>query len=152
MTKTSPPPYLKARILAAARAMPSATRQSSRRATSLVLVVSLLIAAAIYFALDGLHADRGGVACLCLTLAAAAFPLSALLEIRRGSDPVHPATAGAALGATCGAAAGIMVELWCSVSAPWHVLVGHVAPIVVLALLGGALGRGVLAMKPVPVR
>ena len=37
-----------------------------------------------------------------------------------------------------------MVELWCPVAAPTHVLFGHVMPIVVLAtiLLGLAIGFG----------
>ena len=224
MQETGPSSDLKARILAAASTMPSATRQSSRNATWLVLPASMLVAAAIYFAFDGiehgkgrpvgfyvacaagwaavgslstwaalgrgasavgrpsrwlfavacgtpallfammfalgaafpelttLHAERVGFKCFGLTLAAAAFPLVGLLGVRRGSDPVHPTATGAALGAACGAAAGVMVEMWCPVSAPRHVAIGHIAPIVVLALVGAGLGRTMLAMKRVSQR
>jgi hypothetical protein len=219
----SPPPGLKARILAAASEVPSATRQSLRHATRFVLVASVLVDAAMYFALDGpahgrgrpvgftfasagvwaavafasawvvlghgsstgracawlvavtcgtpailfavtstlsavfsqlhgQHVDRTGLDCLVLTLAAAGFPFVALLDIRRESDPVHPAATGAALGSACGAAGGTMVEMWCPIGAPTHVLIGHIGPLIALALLGAMLGRAVLAMKPPIVR
>jgi hypothetical protein len=93
------------------------------------------------------HPERIGYKCLALTLSAAALPLLGLLALRSGSDPVHPTATGAAFGAACGAAAGVMVEMWCPVGAVQHVAIGHVAPIVILALLGAAIGRRVLAMR-----
>jgi hypothetical protein len=95
-----------------------------------------------------LHAERLGLKCLGLTLAGAAFPLVALTTLRSASDPVHPVATGAALGAACGASAGVMVELWCPVAAPRHVLVGHVLPIAILALVGATLASRVIAMRP----
>ncbi len=86
-----------------------------------------------------------GVRCFGLTLAAAAFPLIALLRLRRGSDPVHPALTGAALGSACGAAAGVMVEQWCPVASVLHVALGHVLPLVVLAAVGAGLGARILS-------
>jgi hypothetical protein len=94
-----------------------------------------------------LHAERFGFKCLGLTVAAAVFPLLALLGVRRGSDPVHPGATGAALGSACGASAGVMVDVWCPVAAPMHVAIGHIAPIVLLALLGAALGARVLRVR-----
>jgi len=94
-----------------------------------------------------LHAERLGLKCLGLALAGAAFPLTALLLVRRGSDPVHPTATGAALGAACGACAGVMVELWCPVGAPRHVAVGHILPIVVVAVLGAVTGSRIIAMR-----
>ncbi len=70
-----------------------------------------------------------------------------LMLVRRGSDPVHPAATGAALGAACGACAGVMVELWCPVGAPRHVAVGHILPIVVVAILGASVGARFIAMR-----
>ena len=93
-----------------------------------------------------------GWRCLALTLAAAAVPLLALLRLRRETDPLHPAATGAALGSACGASAGVMVELWCPVAAPSHILFGHLLPIVVLALLGGVMGSRVLRMRRVGKR
>jgi hypothetical protein len=117
--------------------------------TPALLFAMMFGLAAAYPDVTSLHTGPRGFRCLGLTLAAAAFPLVALLGIRRGSDPVHPTATGAALGAACGAAAGVMVEMWCPVSAPSHVALGHILPIVVLAVLGAALGRGVLAIRPV---
>jgi hypothetical protein len=97
-----------------------------------------------------LHPERLGLKCLGLALAGAAFPMLGLMLVRRGSDPVHPAATGAALGAACGACAGVMVELWCPVGAPRHVAVGHVLPIVVVAILGASIGSRFIAMRSLP--
>lgn len=213
-------PDIKARVLDAARATPSATRTSSLAFSWLVLPSSVIVAVALFFAFDGvrhgqgrpiwfylassigwaavaslsmwgalvrgtsaigrprtwllsiaigtpavlfammfglavvypevtaLHPERLGLKCLGLTVAAAAFPLLALALLRRGSDPVHPVATGAALGAACGASAGVMVEMWCPVAAPRHVVVGHVAPMIIMALLGAVLGARLMAMRP----
>ena len=93
------------------------------------------------------HPERLGLKCLSLTLSAAVLPLAGLFALRSGSDPVHPGTTGAALGAASGAAAGIMVELWCPVGTVQHIALGHIVPIVVLALLGAVIGRRVLAVR-----
>jgi hypothetical protein len=207
----------KARLLATVARTPSATRSAARARAWLVLPSAAIVAAALYFAFDGIEHGRGrpswfyvacalswgavaalsmwgalgrgasaswrarpalvavalgtpaallalmfalaaaspephvtgtlGLRCLGLTLAAAAFPLVALLRVRRESDPVHPAVTGAALGSACGASAGVMVELWCPVAAPAHVAVGHVLPVVVLIAIGTILGRRSLAVR-----
>ncbi len=214
------PPELKDRILLAAREMPSATRPVSQAYTWLVAPASIIAAAALFFAFDGLehgagranwfyaastlgwagvsllsmwgalargpsaigrprtwllalaagtpaalfalmfgmaithpevtniHPEKIGYKCFGLTLAAAAFPLIALAFARRGSDPSHPAATGAALGAACGASSGVMVEMWCPIAAPRHIAFGHILPIVVLTLLGAALGARFIAMRP----
>lgn len=213
------PPDPKARLMAAIQREPSQTRPAAKVWTWLVLPAAVIVAAALYFAFDGIehgkgrsawfyvtcavswtavaavslwgalgharaaswrsrsalaafalatpaflfasmfavalvdpdvatvHPERTGYKCLGLTLAAAAFPLVALLYAKRESDPVHPSFTGAALGSACGAAAGIMVELWCPVAAPQHVAVGHILPIVVLAGLGALLGRRTLGLR-----
>jgi hypothetical protein len=98
-------------------------------------------------AANELHLERLGLDCFSLTLAATLFPFVGLLLLRRGSDPVHPAAAAAALGAATTAAGGVMVELWCPVVAWKHVALGHVLPIVVLALGGALLGGQVLRLR-----
>jgi hypothetical protein len=86
--------------------------------------------------------------CFALTLAAAVVPLIGLSRARRSSDPMHPVASGAALAVASGAFAGVMVDLWCPVAAPRHVLVGHILPIGLLAVLGAAVGARVIAMRP----
>jgi hypothetical protein len=116
--------------------------------TPALLFAMMFGMAFIHPEITALHPERLGLKCLGLTVAAAAFPLLALAIVRRGSDPVHPITTGAALGAACGASAGVMVELWCPVASPRHVVVGHVATMIVMALLGAVLGARLIAMRP----
>jgi hypothetical protein len=92
-------------------------------------------------------AGTGGLPCIALTFAAAAYPLAGLIVFRRSTDPLHPIASGAALGAAAGAAAGVMVEAWCPVTEILHVISAHVLPVATLAALGGILGDRVLAMR-----
>lgn len=87
---------------------------------------------------------RPGLRCLGLSLAMAAPLLVAFVVIRRRSDPVHPAIAGAVLGITAGVAAGTLVDLWCPIAYLPHVLLGHILPLLVLALVGAWAGRRLL--------
>ena len=87
---------------------------------------------------------RPGFRCLGLSLAMAAPPLVALVVIRRRSDPVHPGIAGAVLGITAGIAAGTLVDLWCPIAYLPHVLLGHILPLLVVALVGAWVGRRLL--------
>ncbi len=94
---------------------------------------------------------RAGLRCLGMTLAAGVLPVLAFLFIRRGSDPLHPAAHGAAIGASFGAYAGIMVCFWCPDLSPVHAALGHVAPLLILALLGAVLGARVLDLPRDPI-
>ena len=87
---------------------------------------------------------RPGFRCLGLSLAMSAPLLMALLVMRRGSDPVHPGVAGAALGITAAIAAGTLVDLWCPVAYLPHVLLGHILPLAIGAASGAWAGRRLL--------
>jgi hypothetical protein len=87
------------------------------------------------------------LACGAMTVAQGALPLVALLLPRRGSDPVHPAITGAALGMTAGAWAVVMAYLRCPHAAMTHALLAHVAPTLALAALGAALGGWLLRVR-----
>ncbi len=113
-----------------------------------VLLASCLAFASVDPDLVRIHSERFGLHCFVLTLAVAAGPLVGLSRARRSSDPLHPVASGAALGVACGAFAGAMVGLWCPVAAPRHVLIGHVLPMGVLALLGATFSARVIAMRP----
>jgi len=90
--------------------------------------------------------ERPGERCLALSLLVAAGPLLSFLAIRRYA-PVRPALNGAVLGCAAGACAWVAADLWCPVSYAPHLLLGHVLPILVLAVAGGLLGRAVLALR-----
>lgn len=116
-------------------------------ATPAVLFSATLVWNAIYPEAAGWWEGRLGLKCLGLTLGMAVWPLVGMVLVRRASDPVHPGATGAALGAASGAWAGVVVDLWCSVSHPAHIALGHILPILILAVLGLALGRRVVAMR-----
>ena len=92
-------------------------------------------------------APRVHLVCCVIGIAFATGPLAAMLWVRRGSDPVHPAATGAAIGAAAGAWGGLLIHLHCPYADPVHTVIGHVLPIVLLAALGAILGRRLLAVR-----
>jgi hypothetical protein len=89
---------------------------------------------------------RPGLRCFGLSLLFGIVPLSAFLVARRASDPVHPRSFGAALGAAAGLWAATLVDLWCPVAYPLHVVLGHALPALLLAGLGA--WAGAYALTP----
>lgn len=89
---------------------------------------------------------RGGFRCLGLTLAMSTPLLVGCIALRRQSDPVHPGIAGAAVGTMAGVASGTLVDLWCPVAYVPHLLLGHILPILIAALIGAWVGRRYLGM------
>jgi hypothetical protein len=85
--------------------------------------------------------ERIGYRCLLLSCLMVAWPLVAVILVRRGSDPVHPRLTGAAIGAAVGACVWVMVDLWCPVGYVPHVMLGHALPVVLSSALGTWLGR-----------
>jgi hypothetical protein len=88
-----------------------------------------------------------GLRCFALMTVFAGGPLAALGFLRRGVDPVHPRLLGAALGVAAGAYGSVLVDLWCPSSEPGHLLLGHIAPFGVLALVGAWLGARAVAPR-----
>ncbi len=90
---------------------------------------------------------RATVACGLMSVAQGILPLLALLLPRRGTDPVHPAVTGAALGMTAGAWTAAMAYLRCPHTGAMHCILAHVVPTLVLTAIGAALGWLVLRVK-----
>ena len=90
---------------------------------------------------------RVGFRCLAFTLAMAAWPLVALSYLRRERDPNNASAAGAARGVAAGALAGILVDLWCPIANPAHVLIGHIAPMIILMAIGALAGRVLVGVR-----
>ena len=91
--------------------------------------------------------ERLGWRCLRLSLAISAAPLTALILLRRGKDPVHPIAWGAVMGAAVGAFSWTLVDLWCPVAYVPHLLLGHVLPLVLVTGAGALMGRLLLAPR-----
>ena len=91
-------------------------------------------------------AARPGYRCLALSVVTGALPLLGALLSWRRTVPVSPLATGAAFGAGAGLGSALLVDLWCPVSYLPHLLLGHLLPIVVLALLGGVLGSRLLRL------
>lgn len=99
---------------------------------------------------DGMAAEwntRPGLRCFVLSGLLAITPLFGLLWLRRGSDPVHPRLTAAGFGAAAGAAAWVLVDLWCPVGYVPHLLIGHVAPVVSLTVLSALIGSRTLGLR-----
>jgi hypothetical protein len=91
--------------------------------------------------------ERVGYRCLAFTLVMAATPLAAFMRFRRGVEPRRPSVLGAAAGAACGGWAGVVVDLWCPLTAPSHALVGHVLPLVLLIGVGALAGSRFVGIR-----
>lgn len=128
------------------------------RPTSLRVVVTILTPAALVLAtlVVGLlwpatlaepSTMQDHVFCMELGSLMAIAPLIAFALVRRGSDPVAPRLTGAALGAAAGAWGGLFIELRCGHASVEHVVVGHVVPVVVMALLGAIIAGSVVSVR-----
>ena len=99
-----------------------------------------------HYGLTAPWAGRVGYRCLSISIMTGALPLLGALFSWRRSDPVTPVSTGAAFGAGAGLGSALLIDLWCPVSYLPHLLIGHVLPIVVLAVLGALLGSKMLRM------
>jgi hypothetical protein len=79
---------------------------------------------------------RRHLICDVVTLSFSIGPLLAFSALRRRTDPVTPRLTGAAIGTAAAAWGAIALHLVCGFTAPVHILLGHVAPVVLVALAG----------------
>ena len=63
---------------------------------------------------------------------------------------MHPRALGAAVATAIGASVWVLVDAWCPVGYPLHVLLGHVLPLVLLAAVGQWLGGRWLSVRARP--
>jgi hypothetical protein len=84
--------------------------------------------------------DRAFV-CLAVSLVFAAGPFVLLARSLRATAPAHPRATAAAIGVVTCAWASVLMDLHCERGDLVHVTLGHVAPALVLALVGFALGE-----------
>lgn len=82
--------------------------------------------------------DRPGFRCFGLSLALGAAPLVAYLTVWRQRVVPRPGLQGAALGVAAGALAWTLIDIWCPVAHPAHLVFGHLVPMALLAATGAA--------------
>jgi hypothetical protein len=130
-------------------------RSMLSRPAPVLLAVALALPVLLGGWLVGWHSTyqdpfvRSGFLCFGLTVATAPWPFAVLVFAARRFEPRLPGLAGAALGAAAGAWAAVMAELWCPLSVPDHVAVGHALPVLVLAAAGALAGRWLLRIRRV---
>ena len=93
------------------------------------------------------HAFGPDAVCFAVTIALAAGPLYALVRARSEGDPVRPVWTGAALGAASGAWGAVLIDLHCDRVDVAHVLLGHVAPVLLLTAVGAVWARAALTVR-----
>jgi hypothetical protein len=76
------------------------------------------------------------IVCNVMTVVFAVGPLAAFAVLRRRSDPVNPRITGAAIAAASAAWAALMLHLLCGFTSAEHILLGHIAPVVLVTLFG----------------
>jgi hypothetical protein len=113
---------------------------------SSVLFVAWRYRVSALYGLTEVWPERPGFRCLGLSIVTGALPLLGALLSWRRSVAVSPVATGAAFGAGAGLGSALLVDLWCPVSYLPHLLLGHLLPIGVLALLGGVLGSRILRL------
>jgi hypothetical protein len=74
-------------------------------------------------------------------------PLLAFLYLARGSEPVRPWLAGAALGVAAGGWGAVALVIICRHASVSHMLIGHVVPVALMAFIGAAIGARALAIR-----
>jgi hypothetical protein len=131
-------------------------RSMMRRPATILALIGLAAVAAFVAWRFGVSAlfdrtarwpTRPGFRCLGLGTTIGAIPLFAALVSWRRSEPLTPFATGAAFGAGAGLGSAVLVDLWCPVSYLPHLFLGHVLPVVLLAGLGGLLGRVLLRLR-----
>jgi hypothetical protein len=74
-------------------------------------------------------------------------PLLAFLFMNRGSEPVRPWLSGAALGGAAGGWGAVALVIICRHASASHIIVAHVGPVALMALIGAAIGHWALAIR-----
>jgi hypothetical protein len=89
----------------------------------------------------------GDFICFDAVFILAIGPLVAFLVARRRSDPLHPALTGGALGAAAGSWGSFALAIHCPVTSLRHIVVAHVAPVLLVAAAGALVGAKLLALR-----
>lgn len=127
---------------------PSRTLVAACVALAPILALSVLVGAVLWpHAAHETVPGRTDWVCGSMTVMQGLLPMLVLLVPRRGADPVHPAITGAALGMTAGAFAAALAYVRCPHGETFHCVAAHVAPTLILTVIGAALGRTLLRVK-----
>jgi hypothetical protein len=127
-----------------------AGRLATLAVTAAILFIAWRYGVSALFKGTSAWPGRPGFRCLGLGVTTGALPLLAGLLSARRTVPSSPGMTGAAFGAGAGLGSSWLVDLDCPVSYLPHLLMGHLLPIGVLALLGGAAGALLLRMRWLP--
>jgi hypothetical protein len=85
--------------------------------------------------------------CNVMTLLLSIGPLLAFGRLWRRGEPVNPRLKGAAIGTAAAAWGAVSLHLICAFTRPFHILVGHVAPVLLVAAIGALLTARTVAVR-----
>lgn len=88
-----------------------------------------------------------GLMCTAMAIGLSVLPVAALLYVYRRSDPVRPVALGGALGAVAASWSGAVLATQCPQTTPGHVVLAHVVPIALTAVVAAVVGSRVLALR-----
>lgn len=90
---------------------------------------------------------RQHLVCDLATFAFSIGPLLAFSRLRRGTDAVTPWLTGAAIGTASAAWGALALHLVCGFTGPVHIVLGHVAPVVLITFAGALLTASRVALR-----
>ncbi len=127
-------------------------KRSTLMAIAVAAPIAILAWSILASSIDGAppiagESMRTHAICFAFTLFFASGPFVALAYARRGSDPIHPRSLGAALGGAAGAWGGMVIDVHCAYTSTTHFTLGHALPIAVLAALGALAGARLFGVR-----
>jgi hypothetical protein len=130
-----------ATVAAFSSGVPGVRLRSALWLLGLVASTWLIFVATRYFAVPAPFSLPSGIACVLRTLLLGVSPASALFIVLRRAAPLEGGTSGALVMISAGALAMLGTRALCGKEDGAHVLLWHVLPLGLLALLGYVLGR-----------
>ncbi len=80
------------------------------------------------------------IPCAIATMILGGIILALLIRMERGFESIAPRATGASLGAIAGAWTALLMAIECPYPDPFHVIVTHIAPVVLLVVMGMEFG------------
>lgn len=135
-----------AALAALVLSVPGAKRGGALKGAALTLLTvwGALLVAAVLRAGTGFPGEPHWPICAIRVVAIGLVPAWTLLVMLRRAAPLQPASAGAFAAVAAMAVSAAAIQYICPIDAPAHVLRGHFAPVIILAIASALIARRAL--------